>query len=84
MPSLPLRQSSVPVLETVIRAETSRPHNAYPKMPVHLENVHYQRLASGPLVPLRKKDGSAHRDWVGSFATEELAQGHAQKRRDGF
>ncbi len=72
------RMSSVPVPETVVRAETSRPHNAYPKMPVHLENVHYVRLPTGGLAP------SGRRDWVGSFATEELAQGHAQKRRDGF
>lgn len=72
MPALPLKTSAGP--DTKIVFETSRPHNAHPKLPVHLERVEYERLYSGGFVK------TGRREWVGSYATEELAQGEINKR----
>ncbi len=72
MPALPLQKS---VVETKIVFETSRPVDAYPERPVHLARVEYERTDTGGWVK------TGRREWCGSHATEELAQGDILKRR---
>lgn len=55
----------------------SRPQNAHPALPVHLELVmrrykHYQDEYGKPTDRVREIE---HRHWIGSYATLELAQG---------
>jgi hypothetical protein len=52
----------------------TRPVNAHPQLPVHLERVtsgHVTEYEHGK--PVRKF--KEHRHWLGSFATPELAKG---------
>lgn len=57
------------VVQDVMVYQTTRPHDAHPALPVHLWRIHCTQVGAGRPIP------TGRRDWVNSFATEELAQG---------
>jgi hypothetical protein len=63
----------------------SRPHNAHPALPVHLEFVtrkykHYEDSNGNPTERVREIE---NRHWLGSFSTIELALGARNQHHEG-
>lgn len=58
--------------EEFVKYVTTRPHNAHPELPVHLERVFYVRPNGlGSAFP------TGQREWVSSYPSQELADARA-------